>query len=309
MEYSNSETSPETPKALSVLSVLLILAGFVIVGSALSPVILAIFGIELTDITNAISSTTFNRQNQMLIIAVQIIAATLSYIIFPLLYIFFFKPDLKKVFKAPSRNFLVYAALALLLVFAIMPFISWLAEMNQAIKLPASLKGVEDWMRESESQAERVMKNIIFYTSTIDFFIILFVIAVLPAIGEELLFRGLVQNELLKALKNPHVAIFLTGFLFSFIHFQFYGFFPRMLLGVVFGYFYYWSGNLWVPIIMHFVFNGFNYILMNLNHSGTLELDVENMSVPFWLVVVSVLLSGIIVFYFRKTALYSNQVG
>jgi hypothetical protein len=190
-----------------------------------------------------------------------------------------------------------------------MPFISWLAEMNQAIKLPASLKGVEDWMRESESQAERVMKNIIFYTSTIDFFIILFVIAVLPAIGEELLFRGLVQNELLKALKNPHVAIFLTGFLFSFIHFQFYGFFPRMLLGVVFGYFYYWSGNLWVPIIMHFVFNGFNYILMNLNHSGTLELDVENMSVPFWLVVVSVLLSGIIVFYFRKTALYSNQVG
>jgi membrane protease YdiL (CAAX protease family) len=84
----------------------------------------------------------------------------------------------------------------------------------------------------------------------------LLMIAILPAIGEELLFRGVLLRLFREWTKNVHVAIIITALLFSFIHFQFYGFLPRFLMGVLFGYLVYWSGSLWVSVIAHFVNNG-----------------------------------------------------
>jgi hypothetical protein len=89
-----------------------------------------------------------------------------------------------------------------------------------------------------------------------DLFVNLIMIAIIPAIGEELLFRGVLLRILRDWMKNIHVAIIVSALLFSFIHFQFYGFLPRFLMGVAFGYLLHWSGSLWVPIIAHFVNNG-----------------------------------------------------
>ena len=80
-------------------------------------------------------------------------------------------------------------------------------------------------------------------------------IAILPAIGEEFLFRGVLQKLFCRLFKSDHLAIWLTAFIFSFFHFQFFGFVPRLILGLIFGYLFYWSGTLWLPVVAHFINN------------------------------------------------------
>ncbi len=77
------------------------------------------------------------------------------------------------------------------------------------------------------------------------------VIAVVAGLAEELIFRGCLQQIMQQIVKNKHIAVWVTAFIFSAIHFQFYGFLPRMLLGALLGYLFLWSGNIWVPIIVH----------------------------------------------------------
>lgn len=136
-----------------------------------------------------------------------------------------------------------------------LPFINLTAEINQALTLPDSLSWLDQMMRDAESNAENITKLFLGTNSISSFLINLFMMAIIPAIGEELTFRGLLQKSLSKKM-NIHIAIFLSAFTFSFIHFQFFGFLPRFLMGVFFGYIFYWSGNLWLTIFAHFINNG-----------------------------------------------------
>jgi len=136
-----------------------------------------------------------------------------------------------------------------------LPFINFTAEINQALVLPDSLSWLEQMMRDSEQNAERITKIFLNIDSVGALLINILMMALIPAIGEELMFRGLIQKSLSKKM-NIHIAIFISAFIFSFIHFQFFGFLPRFLMGLFFGYVYYWSGNLWLTIFAHFVNNG-----------------------------------------------------
>jgi membrane protease YdiL (CAAX protease family) len=83
----------------------------------------------------------------------------------------------------------------------------------------------------------------------------LIMIAVLPALGEEFIFRGVFQKIFCRLFGSGHIAIWITAFIFSFVHLQFFGFLPRFILGLLFGYLFYWSRTLWLPVIAHFVNN------------------------------------------------------
>ncbi len=107
------------------------------------------------------------------------------------------------------------------------------------------------------------------------FLVNLLMIAILPAIGEEFFFRGILQRLFSEWFKNIHVAIFITAFIFSAIHFQFFGFFPRFLLGLYLGYLFYWSGNLWIPIVVHFINNALVVILAYISANGYADIDYE----------------------------------
>lgn len=147
-----------------------------------------------------------------------------------------------------------------LIVFVLMivsaPFMSWLVEFNSQLVLPDFLAPLEAWMKQSEQSAEQITKLFLTFDGIGSFFYILLIVAVVPAIGEELLFRGVLQKILVNSFTNYHVAIWLTAILFSALHMQFFGFLPRMLLGALFGYVFYWSGSLWLPILGHFINNG-----------------------------------------------------
>ena len=149
----------------------------------------------------------------------------------------------------------------LLLVFIIMmvsmPFMEWSVTINQKMVMPEFLKGLESWMKAKEAEAMKLTIQLLTVRNNWDFVINLIMIALLPAIGEELMFRGGIQRIAYKTFSNPHVAIWITAIIFSAIHVQFYGFLPRMLLGAGFGYLYYYSGNLWYAILGHFINNGY----------------------------------------------------
>jgi membrane protease YdiL (CAAX protease family) len=142
-----------------------------------------------------------------------------------------------------------------LLMMASQPIINLTAEMNKHLKLPEFLKSIEIWMQRSENNAEVITKAFLAGTNINTYLFNLFLIAVIPAIGEELMFRGVFQRILNDWTKNIHIAIWISAILFSAMHMQFYGFLPRMLMGALFGYLFYWSGSIWIPILAHFINN------------------------------------------------------
>ncbi len=146
----------------------------------------------------------------------------------------------------------ILAAAVMLLA---LPLINGLSALNQLLELPAFMSGIEEWMRLSEDSAIRLEEAFIVDPSLSSLLINILMMALLPALGEELIFRGIGFRLLREWTKSPHAAIWISATVFSFIHFQFFGFLPRLLMGVLFGYMLYWTGSLWVPMIAHFVNN------------------------------------------------------
>ncbi|MXV14678.1 CPBP family intramembrane glutamic endopeptidase [Hufsiella ginkgonis] len=154
----------------------------------------------------------------------------------------------------------LFAIAALLLVLS-GPLLQLTVQLNQQMKLPGFLKGIEDWMRTQEDQMMEITKQLLVMKSFPILLINLLMIAVIPAIGEELIFRGGMQQMLTRWTKNHHAAIWITAITFSAIHMQFYGFLPRMLLGALFGYLFVWGRSLWIPITAHFINNGVSVLV------------------------------------------------
>lgn len=158
------------------------------------------------------------------------------------------------------------AIIIILAILAAVPFINLLGDINSKMTLPSSLSGVESWILETEQRAAMLTDLIVSGSHWWQLLINLFMISVLPAIGEELIFRGILQNTLLKATHNKHIAIVIAAFIFSAFHIQFYGFLPRFFLGMILGYLYFTSGKLWLPMLAHFVNNAtatISYYLFN----------------------------------------------
>jgi uncharacterized protein len=181
------------------------------------------------------------------------------------------------------------------LVIIFMGFDALIIEWNQGIVFPESLKGIEKWMKDSEESAGELTKFLTNFKSPSQLVVAMVVVAVLAGISEELIFRGVIQNITLRAFGNPHVAIWFAAFVFSFIHLQFYGFFPRMFLGALFGYLYYWTKNIWVPMFAHFVNNGFTLLMAYLYSTKAVGVNIEDTkSVPLTMALGSLLLTVLI---------------
>ncbi|MDC0204395.1 CPBP family intramembrane metalloprotease [Flavobacteriales bacterium] len=160
-----------------------------------------------------------------------------------LLYAYLTNFDFKFTKLSRQNTILVIAIMML-----IPPFIGLLLEWNMMISFP-------EWLLQFDINSEAFVIAFLQMDTIWDLFYTILVIAVVPAIGEELLFRGYLQQKFGSWLRNPHTAILITAFLFSAIHFHFQGIIPRLVLGVLLGYLFYWSNSLWLPILAHFVNN------------------------------------------------------
>ena len=192
-----------------------------------------------------------------------------------------------------------------------LPAINMLAQWNQHMVLPTWLSGLEEWMKSKEAEAEWLTKQFMSATTVSALLVNLFLMAVLPALSEEITFRGVLQRLLSpkNSSLNSHLSIWLTAIIFSAIHMQFYGFVPRMLMGALFGYMFVWTGSLWVPMLMHFVNNGMAVLLYFLaNKAGwdMDEVDAIGTNETLWLGIVSLVLTIVGIYAFRRSTTMSN---
>jgi len=172
------------------------------------------------------------------------------------------------------------AIAAILILFCALPLVAFLAEVNKAIPITAGLKKVFDNM---ESQYAEQVKLMATFKTPLDYIIALFIIALMPAIVEELFFRGAMQNIFMRWFKIPWLVIFITGFIFSAIHFSWYGFIPRLALGMILGYIFYYTGNLWYSIIAHFFNNALMVTILYWQYTKNNKIDMEvGESAPWW---------------------------
>jgi membrane protease YdiL (CAAX protease family) len=213
--------------------------------------------------------------------------------------------------KLTSFNTKKLQPFALLLVFGIVVAFavadSAIIEWNENIQFPDFLSSFEKWARAKEDQLAELTKMLTQFQSFSEFALAFLVVAIFAGICEEFLFRGIIQTELLKATKNIHAAIWISAFFFSAIHVQFFGFVPRMLLGALFGYLYYWSGNLWVPMFAHFVNNGFAVCMIYLYQKKIVDTNLDSPEAAPWPAVIAA--AGIVVaalWYFKTRFQSSN---
>lgn len=190
----------------------------------------------------------------------------------------------------------------------IIPFVNLLGDLNQHMELPKALEGIENWMKTSEKQAQILTEKLLAVKDVQGLFVNILLIAILPALGEELIFRGALQR-ILHEWKGAIFAIWVTAFVFSAIHMQFYGFVPRLLMGAFFGYLLVWSGNLWMPILAHFTNNVLAVIFYYFKNNGYQMPDIDTIGTgeTIWLGIVSGAL-GVFGFFFLKKYFEKQKV-
>ena len=183
---------------------------------------------------------------------------------------------------------------AALLIVVILPLMSVIIAWNAGAHFPAALHDFEVWARASEDRAAVLTKFLTKFNSGARFAVGVVVIALVPAVAEELVFRGVMQKNLVRWF-SPHVGVWLGAAIFSAIHFQFFGFVPRFVLGLVLGYLYLWSGNILVSMAAHFTQNALQLLILFLTQRGQFGWGFDPDStdaLPLTLVVPSALLTA-----------------
>jgi membrane protease YdiL (CAAX protease family) len=245
---------------------------------------------------------------------IQIVESIAIFVIPAFILAYFFQGKTNEylmINRTASFNTYLYASLTILLL---IPLINFVGEINSHLKLPESFAGLEEWMRSSENTAKELTEKFLKADGMPGLLFNIFMVAVLPAIGEELLFRGVIQRIFINWTNNYHWGIWIAAIIFSGFHLQFYGFLPRLMLGAMFGYFLVWTGSMWVPILAHFVNNTMGVIGFYLMDKQIISRDVEQWGTgneQFPLLLFSIISTGALLYFIYrdsdKTKMPENQ--
>jgi len=283
------------------------LSGFLVVGPLIGITLASLaYPGDAFELLDALKNPIGNSDIKTSYFIVQGSAAFFGLLVMPMLYArFVYRMTLKDLFTPGRINVSTYLVTLGIVIF-FMGFNSVIIEWNANLTFPPFMSGFEQWARNLERATERLTNFLTTFESPTQFVVGLIVVAVLAAVGEEFVFRGLLQPTLHQATGNIHVAIWVSAFIFSFIHMQFFGLAPRMLLGALFGYLFFWSGNLSIAIFAHFVNNAFSLVVIYLVQLRMIKMDVHSTeSAPLPVVISFTLLSIALLYIFKKN--YSNH--
>ena len=275
------------------LSIILILAGTMIFGS---------------DLTVLEKSTEALRNSDVGFLKYILIIQDISLFLVPsIIILVMMKPGSSTGLSELKIPHLKETGLVIILALCILPVTSFTEQINAGMHLPEWLSGVEKWMVEKEDHANNIINQVMISPAFGTMILNLFIIAILPALAEEILFRGVLQKILYNLFKSGHVAIWVTAFIFSTIHFQFFGFIPRFILGLVFGYLFFWSGTLWLPVISHFVNNAVPVVVAYIQGMEKFDAPVDTPLLKQAIALpLPILISLIILFYFRNNSMNTD---
>ncbi len=256
---------------LSPITKLVLLIAFALLLSGISSIIVGLIAQPLFQVD--INSETSMHGNIGFIQFYQAIQSICLFIVPSLLAFYLFQPNFKNAVNGSQPISMRVIFLMLILILWGQGFISLTGWLNQQVQLP-EIFGINEWINNKEKLAEELTGLILNFDNWKQATITIGLICVLPAIGEEWFFRGVIQTELNSVLRNKHLAIVLTAILFSAIHLQFLTFLPRLFLGIILGYLYIYSGSLWISVMAHFA----NNLLAVIAYSTVIENDNPDIS-------------------------------
>ncbi|MBL7750555.1 MAG: CPBP family intramembrane metalloprotease [Chitinophagaceae bacterium] len=223
-----------------------------------------------------------------------------------LLFAYFSDPHPMEYLGLKQKTPAFYFAAGILIMILSFPLASWLGILNQSIPFPESM---QKWMDETAEGSNKQIEFMLTQKGTDQLLKNLFFIAVFAGVGEELFFRGVIQRLLIRWFKSPWAGILAAAAIFSAIHFQFDGFLPRMMLGIVLGAMYWYSGSLWTAILAHVVYDGVIVIITHFDPSkisSDAPLDMNGLS-PAIMGIVSLVLVSALIYWMRKRSTNSME--
>jgi len=258
--YNNMSKSNFSDGFSSAFSQLLLLTILIILLSSVGGGVIqfagSLYGLDYSEAVNSISKNSSYVKKDFIrcgVIIGQLFTFTIPAIIFS--WILFKRNSISKLLldKAPTLSAIGWMLVLVVLAF---PLVQWLFWLNKQVPLP-------DWAIEQEVLVNNTIFSLLSINHPHELFLNIIGIGLLPAIGEELVFRGLIQRQLERTCKNATIAIIGSAFLFSFIHLQFQGFLPRFFLGVLLGFLFFWTKSLWMPVLAHFFYNTSQVIIQH----------------------------------------------
>ncbi len=286
------------PKLLVLVGLCLFSGGlFAVLGMALVGVLYNIPILEL----GAVMSDVSKPENVSILKFLQLFNTLGIFIVPAIVYpLLFIKNPIQFIGLKTSLQW-KFLLLIPLLYLTYLPIINWVVEFNESLSLPDIFYSIEEWMRNAEDKAKVLTEAFLQMDSISDLLINIFLIGVLPAIGEELIFRGIIQKTINENLKNRHIGIWVAAILFSALHMQFYGFLPRMLLGAFFGYLFLWTRSIWAPIIAHFINNTSAVLISYYYGINSTKIDEIGLEENGWIsLLISAIIFSYLLNYFRK---------
>lgn len=234
-----------------LLVVSITLASFFLLGLLGTMLLSIIAQIPLTQVGD-VASWDYSKDNTIFLIrGMQLVQFVSLFLVPTWLSAYLLSSDSRAYLRlySPRKDLLVMGIAAMIIA---IPFVNWMGEWNRLIPFPPEL---ESWMKTREDEAAAAIRALLSRRTISDLLLNIFFIAVLAGVGEELLFRGLLQRLFIKMFRNPWAGIVLAAFLFSAMHLQFFGFFPRFILGILLGLIYWYGNSLWLPIAAHFFYD------------------------------------------------------
>jgi uncharacterized protein len=283
-----------------ILAVVAIFPGLVFAGSLIS-------GVD-TGILDDLTSATGEKSEAFL--RYILICQDITVFILPaMIILLILKPEGETGIRDLYRPNGEMVIMVIIMTFFVFPVTSFTGELNSHLKLPAFLSGAENWMLDKENDIDTLIDMIIGPGNFRSFLLNIFVMALLPAVGEELIFRGVIQKLLSRLFRSGNAAVWLTAFLFSSLHLQFFGFLPRFILGLIFGYLFLWGRNLWLPVIAHFINNAVSLTGIESDIPVRVVSSAEN---PFWRNMIIIVIAGsiilVILFYIKNLAIEQKKI-
>jgi len=301
MENTHLE-SPSNQRSpfLSILFIILFAVAGMFVGNFVGLIaILPFFEFSLGQTMDFLVDPMSSPSGRVPLLLVQGISGLFTFIIAPIIYLRILEKkglgQFSTIPDPPGLAVLLTVGVWFSFMFLNTPIIDW----NMNLDFPDFF---EKFARGMEDELKDITEFLTSFDSIGQLLLGLIVIAAIPGIGEEIVFRGLIQRKIHQSTLNPHIAIWATGLLFGVIHFQFYGMVPRMLLGVLFGYLYWWSGSLLLAMLAHFLTNGFTLVMLFLYQQETIDFNIDGGAneISIGSILMSALLFGILFYYFFK---------
>jgi membrane protease YdiL (CAAX protease family) len=257
----------ELNPSYKVVVLMVILAVFMVLIAAITAGLLkALWGIDMMEDPFILSKS--GETNYINAARIATVIQQIGFWAIPaLLFIYLNKGDIKNNLPL-KKNTLLQIGLLVVMALSMQAPVNFFKEINAS--MASNPDTIQSWSEQNIRNAG-IVNTMMGAWSGMDFLIMIFILAVLPAVCEELLFRGALQSVFAEAFRNRHLAIWISAAIFSYMHMEMSGFIPRFLLGALLGYVMWWTGSIWSNILLHFLNNALAVLLLFGTHHGWLD--------------------------------------